>query len=292
MAEASALALRAETVPAPTGDPLAGLVRQRLDFRDNADGSITTTLTISLPNGVVKRFEDVTWPHEVEAVAGEHIGGELAILGPDGEIGISFFKRLGRVAKGVGKIAKDIASSKIMKIAAAGLALAAPLLGPIAPVALAASAGLGVAAKLAKAGVAAAQGATNVAKQITASAALDARRLTKTPEGAASLLQAANNKRLAASAIAAKPSTVRRPTPRLAASNPRGTTLARRPAAAVARPTAAKASTSTKITYPPLSEADLLARARSGRVRSSRGENVTEPQLLAAYKTGRIYWVL
>jgi type IV secretory pathway TrbL component len=241
--------------------------RQRLDFVDKPDGSVDAVLTISLPGGVQKRFTTNVHPSEAQAISGEIIGAEV-LLRP--QVGFSFKG----VFKSVGKLAKKVASSKVFALAASGLALAAPLLGPIAPAALGAAAGLGVAAKLAKAGVAAAHGAKAVADELTAAAASDAKRLTTTPAGAAALLAAANKKRLGAEKIA----------------NSARENVA--PKSAPARPSnAAPARCASATQFPPMSEGDLLARARAGRVRSNDGAAVSTSQLLAAHQQGRIFWV-
>jgi hypothetical protein len=239
--------------------------RQRIDYVPMADGSVKAILTISFPGGIVKRFEAVTSPDEAKEVSGalsvvSGVSGVGCCAGE--EVGISFFKRLGRIAKGV-------ASSKVFAIAAKGLAIAAPLLGPIAPFALGAAATMGVASKLSKAGVAAAHGAHDVAKALTASAHGDAKKLTRTPAGAAALLAAANKKRLGAEKIASKGDT---------------------PAPAQKIPKA-KASSSSSSAPPRGGEPDLLAAAAAGRVRSNRPGAINPKQLLAAHQEGRIYWV-
>jgi len=247
--------------------PSPELTRQRVDYINRPDGAVEAVLTISLPGGVTKRFSTIVTREEVEGVEGDIVGAELALLGPDA-VGFSF----GKLLKGVGKIAKSVATSKVFKLAATGLAMAAPLLGPIAPIALAASAGMGVASKLAGAASAAIKGATSVANALTASAASDAKRLTTTPEGAASLLAAANAKRLGAERIAAKvPTPKPKPRPRAA------------PRPAAPRPAAPQ--------YAPRSEAALLASARAGRVKSNHATTVSDSQLLAAHRSGRVFWV-
>jgi hypothetical protein len=199
-------------------------------------------------------------------------GAEL-LLNPT--VGASIFKKIGRLAK-------KVATSKVFALAAKGLALAAPLLGPIAPAALGAAAGLGVASKLAKAGVAAAHGAKSVADALTKAAHSDAVKLTKTPAGAAQLLAVANQKRLGAEKAANKgPET---PAPRAAA--------VKRPAARAPSPAPARApSPAPARASSPAPSSDVLALARAGRVRSNDGSSVSPSQLMAAHAQGRIYWV-
>lgn len=299
----------------------SALSRQRLDYVDLPDGSVKAILTVSLPGGVIKRFEAITTPQEAEAVEGEIIGAELAMLTEDGEEIGSFF---GKIFKAVKHVVKKVASSKVFKVAAAGLAIAAPVLGPLAPAALAASAGMGVASKLASAGVAAAKGAKKIARALTQEATNDARRLTKTPAGAASLLQAANRKRLSAFRIASglggifrrkkrrKKKTKRHTLPK---GLPRLRFVKKKRKKHHAKPKHAKPKRHAKPkhhpkkrsapkpapkpapvaprapVYPPMSSIDLLARARAGRLKSNYGQPVSEAQLLAANEQGRVYWI-
>jgi hypothetical protein len=250
-----------------TADPTN--TRQRIDYIDLPGGGVKAVLTISLPGGIVKRFEAVTDPSEMKEVSGALLRSVGCCMGD--EVGKSIFKKIG---KGIGKIAKGVASSKVFQLAAKGLALASPLLGPIAPFALGAAAAAGVASKLAKAGVAAAHGAHDVAKALTLSAHGDAVKLTSTPAGAARLLATANAKRLGAEKVAAGKST---PAPK---SKPNTSAL---PSSSTADIRCAQLRGTT--------EADLLAAAKSGRVRSNQAGTATPSQLLAAHKAGRIYWV-
>lgn len=253
------------------------LSRQRLDHITRPDGSVDAVLTITLPGGVTKRFVANVTNDEAQQVSGEIIGAEV-LCNPT--VGAFSFKKLGR---GLKNMAKKVASSKVFKLAAEGLAIASPLLGPLAPAALGAAAGLGVAAKLAKAGVAAAHGAHEVAKQLTDSAHADATRLTTTPAGAAALLQHANAKRLNAEKVADKGHDAPAP-------------ASKAPATARARPlvppAAAKPSSSATLARAPApASSDVLALANAGRVRSNDGTPVTPAQLLAAHSAGRIFWV-
>ena len=261
------------------------LVRQRIDYVDLPGGAVKAILTVSLPGGITKRFESITTKDEAAQVEGEIVGAELMLRGPD-VVGFNLFKS-------VGKLAKKVANSKVFKLAAKGLALAAPLLGPIAPAALAASAGMGIASKLAHAGVAAAKGAQSLAREITASAAGDARKLTTTAAGAAQLLAAANAKRLGAERVADKSSApparpAPPPPPRAAAPRP---APAPKATPAPRAPDCAPCATPSTPSYPPMSEGDLLARARAGRVRSNSNQLVDPGALIQAHREGRIYWV-
>ena len=265
----------------PTAAPSAELPKQTLDYIEHEDGSLTAVLTVTFANGHSERYETLVTPDELDTVHGEYVGGEIA-LGGGTEVGAFGF--LKKAFKSIGKVAKAVASSKVFKLAATGLAIASPILGPLGPVALAASAGMGIASKLASGSAAAAAGATQLAASITASAQVDATALTKTAEGAASLLKAANAKRvfaenLPAKKAAAKPKPKLAPAPKLAA--------APKPVAAPKLAAAPK-----PVAAPQQTEAELLARARAGRVRSNEKGTVTDAQLLAAHRAGRIYWVL
>jgi hypothetical protein len=247
--------------------------RQRIDYVNLPGGGVKAILTVTLPGGVVKRFEAITTAHEAQSVEGDIVGAELALSART----VGAFRPL-RALKKVGKLGAKLASSKVFKLAAAGLAAAAPLLGPIAPVALAAAGGMAVASKLAKAGVAAAKGAQGVAQALTQSAAKDAVRLTGSAEGARALLDLANRRRLGAEKAAER-------TPEPAAAPSSSSSAARAPMSrarmlAPASSPAARSATD-----------DLLARARAGLVRSSSGAPVSAAQLLAAHRAGRIFWV-
>jgi hypothetical protein len=247
--------------------------RQRIDYVNLPGGAVKAILTVTLPGGVVKRFEAITTAHEAQSVEGDIVGAELELAARSGRVGA--FRPFKAIRK-VGKLAAKVASSKVFKLAAAGLAAAAPLLGPIAPVALAAAGGMAVASKLAKAGVAAAKGAASVAQALTQSAAKDAVRLTGSADGARALLDLANKRRLGAEQVAER-------TPAAAPSSSSSAARAPMARARMLAPASSPAARSPTN--------DLLARARAGLVRSSSGAPVSEAQLLAAHRAGRIFWV-
>jgi hypothetical protein len=146
---------------------------------------------------------------------------------------------------------------------------------------------MGVAGKLAKAGVAAAHGATDLAKQIAASAKSDAAKLTSTPAGAARLLAAANSKRLGAERVAdggtKKPAAAKpAPAPKKSSPEPRSSA-----------PKTAEKAAPVDHRCPQLrgTTDDVLAAARAGRVRSNQAGPIEASQLLAAHNQGRVYWV-
>jgi hypothetical protein len=264
-------------------------IGQHIEYTTTPDGTVMATLTLTLPNGSKQQYTAKVDTDEIRRVEGAIIGAELSLAGYGDivgcEVGFNFGKLIKGVTKGVGKLAKGIATSKVFKLAASGLALAAPILGPFAPAALAVSAGMGIASKLSSAGVAAARGAKNVAQAFANSAKLDASRLTKTPEAAAKLLNFANTKRMRASALQDKP----KPAPAPA----RRALPAPAPARAVASARViapARVAPATVVTQAPPTT-DVLTLARAGRVRSSDGAAVTADQLLSAHQSGRIYWV-
>ncbi|HET8938986.1 MAG TPA: hypothetical protein VFN67_36330 [Polyangiales bacterium] len=261
------------------------LPKQHLDYIEHDDGSLTAVMTVTFPNGHVERFETKVTPEEAEEVSGGYVGQEIVLIGPD-EVGFGFLKKF---VKKVGKVAKSVAQSKIFKLAATGLAVVGPALGPFAPIAMAASAGMGIASKLAGAATAAASGAKAVAQAITKEAHLDAKALTSTAAGAASLMRAANAKRVAADNIDSRKVTQR---PKLTAAPRAAPRPAARPAAVAKRAPAPKPAAAKPVATPVVSSsADLLARARAGRVRSNKPGGITDAQLLAAHKSGRIFWV-
>ena len=242
--------------------------RQRIDFVPLPGGAVKAILTVTLPGGEIKRFEAVTSAHEAQGVEGVIVGAELELARSVGA-----FRPL-KAFKKVGKLAAKVASSKVFKLAAAGLAAAAPVLGPLAPVALAAAGGMAVASKLTRASIAAAKGAKSIASALTQSAAADAVKLAGSADGARALLETANARRLGAEKVAEL--TPERSAP---SSAPAGARPRQRAAASSPAPSSTRGGQ------------ELLARARAGRVRSSSGAPVSVTELLEAHHAGRIYWV-
>lgn len=240
------------------------LSRQRVDFEPLPNNGWRAIATVTLPGGHVERFTADLYESELSQVAG--IG---MLFDDDLEVGSIFgdiAKGIGKAAKGVAHVVKEVVGSKVLQVAAKGLAVVAPALGPLAPAALATAATLGVAGKLAKAGIASKHGAKSVAKVLTEGAVKDAHKLTKTASGAAALLKAANKKRLGLEQIAAK--------------NKSKSKLAKKAKPAKSKGVAA-----------PAQHATLIAAARAGRVRSNQGGQVSSAELMRAHKSGRVYWV-
>lgn len=234
----------------------ADLTRQRIDYVTAPDGRVRAILTVTLPGGLVKTFEASINPNDPIEVAGIEVG----------LFGIKAPKFLRKAIKTVGHVAKAIAHSKVLMLAAGALASAIPFAGPIVgPALMLAATTMGVAGKLSKAHLFAHHGAHAEAKALTSSAVSDAHKLTSTPAAAKGLLQLANHKRLALAKHAGIPAS---PTVRPAPTA--------RPAPRVA---------------PALAPSDPLAAARAGRVRSNRGGAVSPAELAAAHASGRIFWV-
>lgn len=135
-------------------DALKQMCRYRLDYRWQPDGRLTAILTVTLMDGHVMRFTSSADPRAVAT----------QIMGMRPEVG-SF---LGKVWKGVKKVTKKVATSGVFKIASTALAAAAPVLGPIAPAALAASAGMKATTALLAARTHAANGNKDAAAKLVA----------------------------------------------------------------------------------------------------------------------------
>jgi hypothetical protein len=177
--------------------------------------------------------------------------------------GSGFIASAAMIAKGLLPTAKKVLNSDLMQHAAAELAKEAG--GAISPVlktsALTAASVLGVGGQLAKAQQYADAGKTDLARILAKQAALNAQRVTSSPESAAKLLRLANEKRLAAEALA------------------HGTS----PAAAKRQRMKPKAA--------PKQGPDVLEAARAGGVRSNKGGAVSESELVRAARAGRVFWV-
>lgn len=221
---------------------MAATVQRHLSFKTLPSGEVEATLAITMPDGKVQRFVSRVHPNEV---AGDEVG---SIFG-------SIFHALKKAGHSIGHIAKKIATSKVLAIAAAGLTAAIPFAGPaIAGPLIAATAGLAVASKLHKAGLAAKAGLHDVARSLTHSAVADAHKLSGgKPAAAQQILDAANKHRQNADKIAASGE----PAP-----------------------------------LPPIqNRGDILDHARAGRVLSNSGEPVSEAELRQAAASGRVFWV-
>lgn len=174
--------------------------RQRIDYFELPGGKgIRAVLTVTLPGGKEYQYtEDVTAAEAAGQLAVEGDFDDFAVAGIFGDIG----KALGKVAKGAVKAVKSIASSKVFKTAAKGLAVVAPALGPLAPAALTASAAMMTTSHLVGARHAASRGNKKAAAAATAAAVKTARALS--PKHAKTLLKIANEKSKAVDKHASK----------------------------------------------------------------------------------------
>lgn len=175
----------------------------------------------------------------------------------------------------LGKVAKEVAASKVFQVAAIGLVTAVPGLGAVAGPALAAAATLQSGAKLLKASGLAKRGDSDRARTLTSEAVASAQKASKTPQEAKAILEVANAKRKNIEALAAlgRPSRTRPSS---------SSTLARRPAPA---PKPAPKPASSR------GASDVLEAARLGKLRSNRGGAITPDDLLQAHAAGRVFWV-
>jgi hypothetical protein len=134
-----------------------------------ADGRVRALLTLCFANNTRFRFVAECDPRTIIAVMREQ----------HPEIGFS----LKGIIKGVGKIAKKVASSKVFALAAKALKSVAPFLGPLAPALAGASLAMGATTKLIAAKSLSAKGRKADAAKLVAAAAKDA---AATPPGIAS----------------------------------------------------------------------------------------------------------
>jgi hypothetical protein len=146
------LAARRNEARASVAQIGADVFRHRIDWHWLRDGRIEAVLTVSLPDGHQFRFTAQADPKEIAA----------AIVAQHPEVG-GF---LGNLWKGVKKVAKSVATSKVFKLAGTALAAVAPALGPLAPLALGAGAGMKAATALVAARSHAAKGNKAAAEKL------------------------------------------------------------------------------------------------------------------------------
>jgi hypothetical protein len=184
-ADRNALTARASELAAHRHAIRSEVFRHRIDWNWLDDGSIEAVLSLTLPDGHAFRFRASADPKEIaEALNALHpeVGGFM-----------------GNLWKGVKKVAKTVATSKVFKVAASALAIVAPALGPLAPVAFAAGAGMKASGALVAARAYAAKGgsgnkakaaklveyATNASKVAARAAPPSSAKLAKDPAAAA-----------------------------------------------------------------------------------------------------------
>ncbi len=253
--------------------------RQRLDFSTGPNGETVATVTITLGDGSEHRYSASTDDEEIENLASALALAEIKERKIEGSYteeeiaGLLDFVKKG--IKVVSNVAKKVASSKAFALAATGLALAAPALGPFAGPALAVSAGMGVASKLAKGAVAAEAGAKRAARLFTKSAKKEAKR--RSPKNWRKLLKYANRKRKALAKVASK-KRKRRKKRKKKPSRKRRPTTRRRPTPRRRRPKKKK-------------KPNIITAAKKGKLRSNKKGAVTRAELKRAAKRGRIFWI-
>ncbi len=246
----------------------ADISRQRIDYHVGPDGEQVAILSLTLQDGSEHRFSASVNQEEIDELAATYAAEEqkqMRIEGHHTEEEIAgWLSFVGDAVKAVGNIAKKVVTSKVFKAAAKGVALVAPVLGPLAPAALALSGGMAVASKLGNAAIAAEAGAKRVAKTLARGAVKEARKRAKTAKGRKALLAMGNRKRKSGF---------------LLASRIPGVSLRRRPRGTARRITRRK--------RPP----SVFAAAKSGRLKSLKMGNVTGKQLKRAMKSGRVFWI-
>ncbi len=250
------------------------LSRQRIDFSTGPNGETMATLTITMANGGgTYRYTASTDDEEVDALASALATAETraerieGVLSEDEIAGL--FSDVWSGVKSVANVAKKVVTSKVFKAAAAGLAIAAPALGPLAPALLAVSGTMAAASALGTAAVAAEGRAKKTARKLARVARNVTRRLSKTKKGRRKLLRIANRKRKAALRFAKRFGRKRKP-------------ARKRPARK--RSTARRRPTSRK-------RPNILAAARAGKLRSNKKGSVTSGSLARAAKRGRVFWI-
>jgi hypothetical protein len=130
----------------------ANVARYRIDGRWLESGKYQAILTVSLPDSHVFRFTSEVDPHDIARLT-------MAMRPEVGNF-------LGDIWKGVKKITKKVATSKVFKAAATALAAAAPALGPLAPAAMGAATAMKMTTALVAARSHAAAGNTDAASQL------------------------------------------------------------------------------------------------------------------------------
>ena len=183
------------------------LSKQRIDYSTGPNGETIATLTLTLSDGSVHRFSDSTDEEELDNLGAAFASAEIeqnqisGVAMSEAEIA-GMFSSIGKAFKKVARRAAKVATSKVFKKAAMGLAVAAPFLGPLAPAALAVSGGMMVSSQLASAGLAAEAGANKAARKLGLSARRHAKKTA--PRNWRTLMNVGNRKRKLAFAHAAK----------------------------------------------------------------------------------------
>ncbi len=289
------------------------LSRQRIDYSLGPNGETVAILTLTLSDGSTHRYSASAGEEDVRQLAAAFAANEVRAGQAIGETYTDeqiegLFGSIWNGVKKVGNVAAKIATSKVFKYAAAGLATIAPALGPLAPIALGVAGGMAGASALAKAALAAQAGANKTAKTLTRYARYTIRKTSGSKSKATNktLLRIANRKRKSALRFASrfgkkKTSRRRRPTTR----RRRSTSASRRRAAAQraamrrrtasrrrkTTPTRRRTTTRRRTYLPTRTTAQPVTAAKAGKLRSNKQGNVTASSLARAARAGRVYWI-
>ncbi len=238
------------------------LSQQRIDYSVGPNGETVATITLTLQDGSEYTATESTTDEEVEELANAFAASEIRLrrqeIGRDltEEEIAGFFSFIGKAVKAVGDVAKKVVTSKVFKSIGKVVAAAAPVLGPLAPAALAIGGGMMAASKLTSAAIAAKGGAKGTARALAKSAGrkLPAKLSASSKRG---LLRLANRKRKSAERVARRVKLKRPPSKR------------------------------RRIRRVP----SVFAAAKAGRLRSHKSGNVKPRDLRKAMKAGRVFWL-
>lgn len=161
------------------GEWKQSVARTNIAYRWRKDGRVECHLTLTFPGNTTFRFSADADPRTIVALMREqhpHVAGFS----------------LKKLAKGIGKVAKKVASVKVFKVAADALKKIAPIAGTLMPALGAASVALSATTKLLAAKKHAAAGNKEAAKQLVDSAAADAKQAPAEKGGQPAALNAAN----------------------------------------------------------------------------------------------------
>lgn len=281
------------------------LSRQRIDYSIGPKGETIAILTLTLSDGSTHRYSASAGDDDVRQLAAAFAASEVRAGKRIGETYTDeqiegLFGDVWNGVKKIGNVAAKVATSKVFKYAATGLASIAPALGPLAPIALGVAGGMAGASALGHAALAAQAGAKKTAKTLTRFAryTIKATSKSKSPRTQKTLLRIANRKRKAALRFASrfgKKKTTRRrrrsrrkPT-RSRSAAARAATRRRKAKIRAAKRRAPTRRTPTRRTT--ARRADPVTAARAGKLRSNKGGNVTASSLARAARAGRVYWV-
>lgn len=308
------------------GPDLDKISRQRLDFEEHPDGSVTAILTVTLPDGTVQRYRSTSTPEELDQFASAIANAETKLTkrieGMSDEEIAGIFGDIWNGVKSVGKAVAKVATSKVFKAASKGLASIAPALGPYAPAAMAVSGGMQVTSKIAQSALAAEAGANRAARALGIGAKKRASAMTRgKPKLTNALLKWGSRKRKSAFGLATdlvkktrgdalrrlaaalkkrkKSKTKKKFTKKQRENLKRLARILKKRKAAAARkkrrkPKPKRKAKQKKKATPKRrtsTRISVLAAARTGRLRSNKPGDVSEKQLQQVAKKGRVFWI-